>query len=277
MFIKRYISVVLFVACSHFSQGQKTEIGIWLGSANYFGDLNTTTSFEFLGPGGGVFLRNNLGTRVAFKHSVNFGIVAFRDDATKVPFQLQRNLSFKSNILELSSQFEFNFFTYNPVKDHQRFTPYLQTGFSVFFFNPKAEYQGQWVELQPLGTEGQNDADYTGRDKYKLVSYAFHIGGGIKYAFTRKWAIGIDVAVRKTLTDYLDDVSTTYVEPISLPGGDDGLSAALSDRSGEVGNPIGVPGYARGTSLKKDDFLMAGITISYTFINDKCPWPPSAR
>lgn len=266
----------LFLNTTLFAQQSKVEneIGFWLGGANYFGDLNNGTSFKGMGPAGGLYLRNNIGSRIAFKHSINFGIVQFADRWSKNQFNLQRNLSFRSNIYEISSSLEFNFFKYIRHSVYRRqgmkWTPYLSLGVSLFYYSPQGRYNNEWYDLQPLGTEGQNDPNYTGKTKYNLFAFAIPIGGGIKYNVSRYLSIGIDIANRKTFTDYLDDVSTTYSNPLSLPDADKGIAYRLADRSGEVGAPINQKGKQRGTSSKTDDFIMGGITISYTFYKAKC-------
>ncbi|NNC96385.1 MAG: hypothetical protein HKN92_12575 [Chitinophagales bacterium] len=249
---------------------QNLEIGVWGGVANYFGDINTKTSFQFVGPGGGLFVRNILSNRFALKHGVAFGIVSFDESKTTDPHRIQRNLHFKSNVFELGSQLEFNFFAYEQSSQTKFFTPYIFAGLSVFYFNPKALYEGEWYELQPLGTEGQNDPNYTGREKYRLISFAIPIGGGLKYSFSYNFAIGLIFGTRKTFTDYLDDVSTTYVSPLSLPGGEGSVAYELSDPSVDK---IGEAGYQRGNPNKNDDYFFGGISISYTFMQDKCPKP----
>jgi hypothetical protein len=255
-------------------QAQIHEFGVWGGMSNYFGDLNTKTSFKFARPGAGAFYRYNIKYRGAWKTSVNWGQVEFDDAKTKTAWNLQRNLSFKSDIFDVTSIIEFNFLKYDKESKKHWFTPYLGTGLTVFFFNPKAQYNGQWYYLQPLGTEGQNDPSYSGVKKYKLYSLAIPIVGGFKFSFKRNWNIGIEAGVRKTFTDYLDDVSGTYPSYASLPGGSTGLAAALSDRSGQNGGEkIGKPGYQRGQSPKFDDYLFGGITISYTIMKIQCPSP----
>jgi hypothetical protein len=254
--------------------GQNHEIGVWGGITNYFGDLNTKTSFKFVRPGAGVFYRYNIKYRGAWRTSLNWGIAEFKDSETNTAWNLQRNLSFRTQIFDLTSIIEFNFLKYDKSSKKHWFTPYLGTGFSIFFFNPQAQYNGKWYSLQPLGTEGQNDPSYSGVKKYKLYSFAIPIVGGFKFSFARNWNIAIEAGVRKTFTDYLDDVSGKYPSYASLPGGSTGLAAALSDRSGENGGEkIGKPGYQRGQSPKKDDYLMGGITISYTIMKTQCPSP----
>ncbi|MBK7147656.1 MAG: hypothetical protein IPH78_02275 [Bacteroidetes bacterium] len=250
---------------------QTHEIGVWGGITNYFGDLNTKTSFKFVRPGAGVFYRYNIKYRGAWRTSVNWGTAEFDDAQTNIAWNRQRNLSFRSQIFDISSVIEFNFFKYDKGSKKHWYTPFIGTGIALFFFNPQAQYNGKWYYLQPLGTEGQNDPSYSGVKKYRLFNFAIPIVGGFKFSFKRNWNIAIEAGVRKTFTDYLDDVSGKYPSYASLPGGSGGLAGALSDRSGEVGEKIGKPGYQRGQSPKKDDYFFGGISISYTIMKARCP------
>lgn len=263
---KHFHIALLFVLALGWKQSaaQELEYGGWIGVSNYFGDLNSNASFEFMGPAGGLFFRYNLGTRFAFKQGLNYGKVSFEDAVSEFSYQQSRNLSFKSDIAEFSSHVEFNFFKYDREKKQYRFTPYLFMGISVFYFNPKAEYEGEWYALQPLQTEGK---------KYARINVAIPLGGGFKYSFTPYWTLGMEGGFRKTFTDYLDDVSDVY--PGFIPGnGDPSLENALSDRSGEVTDPpIGTEGKQRGFREFKDGFLFFGISISYSPIRMKCPKP----
>lgn len=258
-------AAALIFICSIFYAGnsfsQELEYGGWLGVSNYFGDLNTNASFEYIGPAGGLFFRYNLGTRFSFKQGLNYGRVAFADDVSEFPYQQARNLSFKSDIFDFSSTVEFNFFKYDREKRHLSFTPYLLVGISVFYFNPKAEYEGEEYSLQPLQTEGES---------YSRVSVGVPIGGGFKYSFTPYWAIGIEGGFRKTFSDYLDDVSSTYIANLN----DGTIGSTLADRSGEVTDPpIGREGKQRGFAERNDEYLFVGISISYSPIRMKCPKP----
>lgn len=251
---------------------QDWDYGMWAGFSNYFGDLNTRTSFEYMGPGAGVFARYNFNTRLAWKNGFNFGKVSFSDEASPDPFQRARNLSFHSNILEITSQLEVNFFRFEPRKERYKFTPYLSFGVSGFYFNPKAELDGVTYALQPIGTEGQND-ESTGKKPYSRFGFAIPVGGGFKYRFHPAWTLGVELGVRVTFTDYLDDVSTTYPENVFSFSVPRNIAEALSDRSGEVGEPIGYAGKQRGMSDKKDQFLFFGLSLSYTILKERCPWP----
>ncbi|TVR78652.1 MAG: hypothetical protein EA412_08210 [Chitinophagaceae bacterium] len=239
---------------------QEWEVGGWVGGAHYFGDLNTNTSFESMHPGGGVFVRYNINDRFVWKNAVSGGRVSFEDSQSPYSYQQSRNLSFFSNIFEISTQIEINFFSFKKTREDTRFTPYLLTGISGFYFNPKVRYQGETYVLQELRTEDT---------RYNRFAIAIPIGGGFKYAVNDFWTLGLEVANRKTFTDYLDDVSDVYTENIEGTG----VRAALADRSGEVGEPIGSIGKQRGNVKKNDSFLFLGLTLSYTFRNMKCPKP----
>ena len=279
--VNRGISRLIAVGClscvlclvSCVSSAQIHEFGVWGGISNYFGDLNTKTSFKFTRPAAGAFYRYNIKYRGAWKTSFNWGVAEFDDAKTNIAWNKQRNLSFKTDIFDVTSVIEFNFFKYDKESKKHWYTPFIGTGLTIFFYNPKAQYNGKWYYLQPLGTEGQNDPSYSGVKKYRLFSFAIPITGGFKFSFKRNWNIAIEAGVRKTFTDYLDDVSGKYPSYASLPGGSTGLAAALSDRSGEVGEKTGKPGYQRGQSPKKDDYFFGGISISYTIMKIQCPSP----
>lgn len=263
----------IFLLFTQVSFAQNFEVGAWAGGANYFGDLNSNSSFAMLRPAGGIFLRNNFDTRWVLKTSISFGQIAFDDKKSANAFNRQRNLHFRSSVGEIAAMLELNFLEFNKRKKQQWFSPYFTVGFAAFYFNPQAQFDGDWYFLQPLGTEGQNDPSYSGIKKYRVVNFAVPIGGGLKFSVGRNWNVGIFGEVRVTFTDYLDDVSGVYPSLLSLPQGSQGLAYALSDRSGEVGEPIGQEGKQRGTSAKNDFYLFTGISVSYTIFRLKCPTP----
>ena len=257
------------------AHAQEHEVGGWAGAATYFGTLNTTFRWDHSLPAGGLFYRYNMGKRFAAKATVSYGEIAGSDAGSKNAQERQRNLSFKSSVADIAGTFEFNFFKWNKNNPkHNGFTPYIATGFGIFFFNPEAEYKGKWYFLQGLGTEGQNDPSYSGVKKYKLYAFEIPIEGGFKIHVKKNWNINIFCSVHKTFTKYLDDVSGNYASTASLPDGSHGISAIMADRSGEVnhGVKIGRTGLQRGND-KFDDYVFTGIMISYTFMSLKCPDP----
>ncbi len=269
--IKKQFKILIFVLVPLLSFAQKHEIGAMAGIANYFGDLNYNASFASVRPMGALFYRYNFDTRIALKSSFSYAQLAFDDKLSKNAFNRQRNLHFKTNVLELAAMIELNFLEFNKQKQRNRFSPYFTLGVALFYFNPQAKYKGEWYYLQPMGTEGQNDPSYSGVKKYSLFNFAIPIGGGFKYSINKNWNIGFFGELRVTFTDYIDDVGGVYASPLSLPEGSKGIAYKLADRSGEVGPSIGSPGKQRASSNKADFYMFAGISVSYTIFRMKCP------
>ncbi|MBA3647185.1 MAG: hypothetical protein H0W62_01315 [Chitinophagales bacterium] len=253
---------------------QQQDLGAWIGSANYFGDLNTSTNFRFINPAGGIFYRYNIDDRISVRANLGGGRIWASDNYSENYYERNRNLSFFSPILETSAGFEFNFLQFNTNDYRHPFTPYVMAGFGGFYFNPSVKYQGVVYHLQNLGTEGQGYPEYPAITPYHRVSSTFIVGGGFKYRLQHSLGLQLEAAVRKTSTDYLDDVSGVYADPAVLLHEGGPVAAHLADPSVEViDNPIGVPGKMRGDVSKNDNYLFIGIGIFYTLNPSKCPSP----
>ena len=275
---KHIFYAMLGVFLPLFANCQFWEIGVMGGASNYMGDLSQSliTPSQTHGAGG-AFVRYNLSPRWTLKGSVSYGTISGADSTSSDPNRLERNLSFRSRILDIAGTVEFNIWPY--VAGNKRYyntTLYPFIGLCVFHFNPEAYYQGNWVPLQPLGTEGQETTMFNDRTKYSLTQVGIPFGLGFKHNFGGNWNMGLEVGWRKTFTDYLDDVSTTYPPLNYLNSSDYGLSQALSNRSGEVKGRNGVPidfysmGIPRGNSSTDDWYIFAGFTISYTILPGSC-------
>lgn len=262
--LKKTIYILLFsiLLPAQGLKAQETEIGVWMGMANYFGDLNPVFSFKEMRWAGGAFYRYNINPRMAIRAGVNYGRIKASDSKIeKVPYPQARNLSFESEILEMAVTYELNFFKFQPAKG-KFFTPYIFVGGSVFYYNPFTRFEGNKVYLQPLGTEGQ----YTtlGEENgYARYSFAIPFGGGFKYAINTNWSLNLEISSRRTFSDYIDDVSGSYVAPEYLGF----TSAEIADRS-EDGF---VHGKQRGTARDVDRFNFYGIAVTYTLQTIKCP------
>jgi hypothetical protein len=275
MIMKRFNHRIklLFIVAFVFSFSTKaqqfrpnTEIGILLGTSYYLGDLNTTHFNQPL-PAAGLIIRKNIDKRFAYKAEVMYLNIKSDERNSEDTIAKNRGLHFRSPIYELSGQVEFNFLPYDPGNPLYTWTPYVYSGISIFHFNPQAEDSiGSWVDLQELGTEGQgtttlfNEETET-RDKYSLIQYSIAMGGGFKIAVNPSFNIILEYGVRKTFTDYLDDVSTTY------PG--EGLRDMTSEAI-YMSDPQGthILDEGRGDPGKKDWYSFAGITLSFKLNNN---------
>ncbi|MFB1004335.1 MAG: DUF6089 family protein, partial [Bacteroidia bacterium] len=131
---------------------------------------------------------------------------------------------------------------------------------------------GEWIELQPLATEGQETTEFNDRKRYALTQIAIPLGGGLKFKLNHMWTLGVEYGVRFTFTDYIDDVSTTYVDPVRLNGQYGGMSSALSVRSPEF-IPASLEGSPRGDPNNNDIYGLLGISITYRLYGNRpnCP------
>ncbi|MBO9683261.1 MAG: outer membrane beta-barrel protein [Flavisolibacter sp.] len=253
---------------------QEGEFGIGIGAGHYFGDLNTRAKLNRPKPAAGIFFRKNFGNYIAMRIAGNFTQLGYSDIYnTHNEYMRRRNLSFNTNVWELGLQGDFNFYRFLPGEPDFRFTPYVTFGVSAFNYDPYAYLNGDKYFLRQLGTEGQA-IDSLHRKPYSSMAIAFPFGVGIKYSINERINIGFEVVYRFTNTDYLDDVSRTYVDPALFPANPDGSPSAaylLSDRSYETGERIGIKGRQRGNSQNKDAFATALFYISFNLQSYKCP------
>jgi hypothetical protein len=254
---------------------QEGEFGVGVGAAHYFGDLNTRAHLNRPKLAATAFFRKNFGNYIAVRVGASFAQLGYSDiynDHNE--FMQRRNLSFNSNVWELALQGDFNFFRFMPGEPGYNFTPYITFGVGVFNYDPFAMLQGQKYFLRPLNTEGQGSSLYPDRKPYGSMAFSIPFGAGVKYCINDRVNIGFEIVHRVTGTDYLDDVSKTYVDPSvfpSLPNGDPSPAYLLHDRSYELGDPIGKPGIQRGIQTQKDQFATAIIYISFNLQSYKCP------
>ena len=260
-----------------------SEIALSLGGANILSDLGGSRDvghgfiidleFATTRPVLGLFFRQNFNRHLSAR--VNLYYAQLTGDDALIPettmggnARKYRNLSFKTNVIEASTNLEFNFLPYQPGSLRYRFTPYVMAGVGVFHFDPKAKMNGQWYKLQPLGTEGQGLAQYPGKDYYSTMAVCVPFGAGIKLNVNKQYSLGFEIAHRMTTTDYMDDVSTTYANPAyfyQAYGPEKGaLIAALADRSSGENLAQTRPGEQRGDPSDNDTYTFSGLfTLSY--------------
>lgn len=220
-----------------------------LGGANSNGssgvkDLDFQTFRAAVGGGIHYHVRNvSIGANVIATHLV--GDDAFTDLASRS----QRNLSVRTDLIEANILLEVAPFPSIPVLDRM----YVNGGVGGAYFQPKAEYNDEWIKLRPLGTEGQNYID--GMQPYSKVALVLPFGVGYKFPLGSFSTLSLDLSMRKSFTDYLDDVSTVYADQASIAGAGGEIAAALADRS--------VNGYAvgsqRGGSESNDTYFFVGL------------------
>lgn len=260
------------------------EIFFGAGTTNFLGELggsNTTGShsikdFDFKSSRyvfyGGYNYRLN--ERWSIGGTFSYARVFGNDKFTQETHRNSRNMHFRSPILELSPLVYFSVLTERysrtrSVGQRGRGTTrpdiYLFTGVSGFWFNPKAQYtDGKWYALQPLGTEGQGIIPT--REKYSRFSVAIPIGFGVYFPIDRRTSIGFEYGFRYTFTDYMDDVSGTYVDP-SIFGSDE-IARYFADPT-EGSWKGAATGEQRGQSKFNDTYMFISVTLKYKLPSKK--------
>jgi opacity protein-like surface antigen len=270
--MKKTVFSLLSLLMTGFCFAQKPvkthEIGIFVGCSYYIGDLNPTGHFGPLTqPAAGLIYRYNVNPRFSFKANALMGNIQGDDARTNSPSQQQRNLSFKSYVRELAVEAEFNFLEYKTGSTKHGFTPYIFGGIAGFMFNPEAQLGNQWIDLQPLGTEGQGTVG--GGKKYRRTQISLPFGMGLKFSMAKKITLGLEWGLRKTFTGYLDDISGNYADPATLAKS--GANAAiLADRSLTTDTGNSRVGSQRGNG-RNDWYSFAGVILSFELPNNHRP------
>lgn len=263
---------ILFVSKNN---AQYSDIGLGLGMSTYWGDLNSPSFMKNLTKNSGIAVqlhyRKMFNHRIGLKTGLTFGSFKGSDIHSTLEWQLQRNLNFKSSITELAIMGEYYLLRFDTEPGSRIFSPYLTAGLASFWFNPKTIYNGSEVRLQPLGTEGQG---MPGRpEKYRLQSFSIPFGAGTKITLTETLNIGLEVVIRRTFTDYIDDLSTTYVNYDDLNTSNGTLAANLGNRMNEYFGqlePVELPtGAQRGGSKVDDYYVMTMVTVNFMFTDWK--------
>lgn len=289
------------------------EIGLQAGTSQFLGDLGgqngigkgfiTDTDIKSVRPTFGIFGRYNVGGHFAVRVDINYLELAGDDklagnvegafSATVKPitgvnpngsphvedswYRFYRNLNFKTHVFDMNIAAEiipYNFELGGGYKNYSVLSPYVFLGIGFFAFNPEAIYNGTWIELKPLRTEGQGIVD--GRAEYDLVQLNIPMGFGLKWIYNDAWSLALEINHRMTFTDYIDDVSTDYVadesvftdnmDPVTA-----NLAMAMARRSGEQ-DPAGVNAYVTApTEMRgdpKDNDSYYTVTIRFSFYID---------
>lgn len=247
------------------TQAQVGEIGVTAGAMYYIGDLNPyrhypkDTKIAF-----GVLYRYNFSDRYALRLQALNGTLQSYDSHSSDSLQQLRNLHFRARLLEFSGLFEVNFRKYRSRdKDSKKWTPFIFGGLAYFRANPQAQLDDTWYDLAPLGTEGQGTSAKPDEEAYAVDHMCIPFGAGFKVNLGRL-DFQLEWGLRRTYTDYIDDVSTTYVDRDQLAFENGPLAAALADPSvlaqlEEYPNEA----RARGDQNTRDWYQYTGLAVTY--------------
>lgn len=286
------ILVLPLLANAQRNKRYRWEGGVDIGAANFLGDLGganqigthfvkdlelslTRTAF-------GAHVRYRSNRYIGYRANFMYGKINGNDALTTERYRHNRNLNFKSNVFEFSTVLEFyiskerpgHIYNYKKLHGwrHIDIQSYGFIGVGGFYYNPKSIHYGQWYELRPLHTEGQGFKPDV--KMYSRFSVCLPMGMGFKYAINRRWNVGLEYGLRLTFTDYIDDVSTVYVDPALLYANMDAQTAALAAYFAQPGgqditaadnggvDPTWV-NQQRGDSKHNDAYMFMCVTVNY--------------
>lgn len=175
-------ALIIFSSLAAKSQLLEGDVGLFLGTSYYIGEVNHSKQFYSPGVALGIFWRKNFNDHYSLK------IAAYRDNLSGTDtdfdnvYQQTRNYSFSNNIYSLSIMPEFNFIEYNNI-NIKSLSPYITAGVSLLVMPASKQILGVTV---PFGV-------------------------GFKYALTRKLTIGAEWIFYETFTDDLDLMETNDI------------------------------------------------------------------
>ena len=258
--MKRLMLSTFILLSFSVANAQHLHATIFGGISNYQGDLQPKNfTFQQAGPAVGLGLLYELSDKLYIRGNVTAGKIRAAD--AKSLQNAQRNLSFSSPVTDIHLGLE-----YDLLNSYERsLAPFVFAGVSAFRFNPYAmDSSGRKTYLQPLGTEGQGF--FQGRTKYNLTQMALPFGVGVKLALSENIRVRFEVGLRKTFTDYLDDVSTTYADQNLLLQNNGQQAVDLAFRGDELkSNALNYPAAnaQRGNPNTKDWYYFTGLGISF--------------
>ncbi len=265
--MRRAVILVFMCLTSIFGFCQSEEIGIFAGGSYYLGDLNPAKQFYNTNFAPGLLYRYNMkDNRWVLRIHFTYGTVEARDADSKIQSNIDRNLDFRSYIIEAGPIMELNFIEYEMGtrtnfgnKNRKSGTAYIFAGVNYFRMRPEGTLDNIMVELQPLGTEGQESSQNSDK-RYNLNQISIPVGLGIKFNLGPRIACSFEYGLRKTFTDYLDDVSGTYVDPVTLALENGPIAAQMANKNADA---IVLDGQQRGNPGTKDWYVFAGAILSY--------------
>lgn len=266
-------TVVIELGASFGVMNSLTDLGGKKGiGKNFIKDLNWKTAK----PSYGIYALAMYQDKIGLRLEASFGQVNGADSVLKnvrtTTFgRYERNLSFKSKITDFQLALEIHPLMFRVFDDDEppRLSPYAVVGIGYYSFDPKAKLNGQWYSLQPLRTEGQGFREFPDRAPYKLSQLNIAAGLGVKYEINSMFNARLELNHRFLNTDYLDDVSTNYIDPglfyNYLPVNLAAIAQQLHNRKGEL-NPSDITntGDQRGDPKDNDAFFTIQLKIGIT-------------
>ncbi len=184
--MKKLVLYIFFVTFFNTSNAQIHEVGVFLGGANYVGDVGKTNYINPNELSYGFIYKWNRSVRHSYRFTYTEGNVKANDLDSDVASRNLRGNSFENNIKELSAGLEFNFFPFDLHDFDMQYTPYVFTGVNYFWSD----------DLYVV-----NKIAYTNE---RVKNFAIPIVLGFKGRISHSFVLAAEVGARYSFTDNLD-------------------------------------------------------------------------
>lgn len=177
------LSLIVVAALGAVAQDYRFEIGASLGTSGYLGDVNKGNFLRKPGISGGAVFRYLKDYRWAFKANLTMATISGDSQSENIVFADGTPYNFKSTLLDMGGQVEFNFFNFgigSKYKNLKRLTPYMTLGI------------------------GATMASSGGKSS---MAINLPMGVGIKYKLKERLNLGAEFTMRKCFGDKIDGLS----------------------------------------------------------------------
>lgn len=206
--MKRLLMVFLIGFTVFKALGQPSvDVGIFGGAGTYFGDMTKIELSESVNPAYGAFVRYNFNPRYGLRFNVlngSIGAVGEFDSQTWNTDLDNLSWDFNKNVLDISLQFEFNFFKYIVGERETPYSSYIFAGVGT-----------QTYLYDSLGVVSPTSVP-TFTEAGREFALTIPFGLGFKFNLSKRIGLGLEGGLRKTFSDKLDDLddplSYTIVE-----------------------------------------------------------------
>ena len=254
------------MSCSLYAQDVRLTLGA--GASAYYGDLitNNFSILQQVSPDFSIGATYDINQQFRARMNVSLLGVKGDDKYSNDYWHKARNLNFKSSVWEVALMAEYDFVD----RESYNIVPYVFGGIGIYHFNPYTydSIAGK-VFLHDVGTEGQY-LGLPGYPKpYNRTQLNIPFGIGLRYEVSEDISIGFEFNYRHLFTDYLDDVSTKYVDwskvtPSTYYTANNNYYLNLAERLGyRATDPKYNIGMARGNPSKNDAFYSFQLTATF--------------
>lgn len=274
-FLRKSLVIAGLLVAGAVNAQYNMDAGFSVGVSNYLGDIgggiNTRRDFvadmklsqTHLASSG--FFRYRFDKHFAVKGTLAWARISGDDKLSENPARNARNLNFRNDVFEFNAQAQYIFYEVyglgRSFRHEDNFRMYIGLGAGLAYHNPKTTYNGEYVALRPLTTEGV---------EYSRFTAVIPATGGFCFTFDKQYRIGFDLTWRTTFSDYLDDVSTSYADPSDLPNAQSIELANRTDELSDVSPAFAenfTPGNKRGDASHNDSYLTSSVEFSYAFMS----------